>query len=154
MRSICLFIIMILLLISGCGTVDTVGEKKESEGNLVETELMIEQEKGQVQFELRLLNTTTETLELQFPSGQLFEIMVFDENGDNIYTYSEGKMFTQAVVFKQLEPSKRLVVKDTWENPSMLTGDFVAKATFMLTSINGVSVDDQAIQVEETFTIE
>lgn len=47
-------------------------------------------------FDFPLTNHSPEVKELQFGSGQQFELVVRDEKGKEVYRYSDGKFFTMA----------------------------------------------------------
>ncbi len=46
---------------------------------------------------LSLRNTTAAPTELNFNSGQQFDVVLYDENGKEVYQWSRGKAFTQVV---------------------------------------------------------
>jgi len=53
---------------------------------------------------LTLRNTTDQEIEIEFPSGQKYEIQIKNERGETVYTWSADKAFIQ--VFETLKLSK------------------------------------------------
>lgn len=147
-----LFILLgLLLFVTGCGTSNSTGEMKESDAMIV-TELAINEEQDYVDFELNVTNHTEEVVELQFPSGQLFELTI--SNDKEVYRYSDEKMFTMAVVVKVLQPGEQLTVTDQVSRDLLGPGDYIAKGYFKLMTVNGEEVDVEQFSVEKSFSIE
>lgn len=87
----------------------------------------------EVQFALRLTNATDKRVELAFPSGQTHEIVVLDAAGREVWRWSEGRMFTQAVQTKLLGSEESTGYAERWR-PTGRAGSFTVVAT--LTSSN------------------
>lgn len=66
-------------------------------------------------FNLALTNHAPEVIELPFGSGQQFELVIRDEKGEEVYRYSDGKFFTMALVYKQINPGEALRWQDQWD---------------------------------------
>ena len=60
----------------------------------------------QVNVALVLENTSQQSIELQFRSGQLYEIELFNARGQGLWTWSDGMMFTQALQEIRLAPGE------------------------------------------------
>jgi len=71
------------------------------------------QEEG-ILIDFKLLNTTSEPQDLTFPSGQQFEVCIIDEDGEEVYRFSEGQFFTMAMTTKNLLPGEALHWQDVW----------------------------------------
>jgi len=71
--------------------------------------------KDKVIFNLELTNHLPEVMELPFGSGQQFELVVRDEKNEEVYRYSDGKAFTQALVYKRINPGEALRWQDQWD---------------------------------------
>lgn len=56
---------------------------------------------------LTLRNTREQPVELQFGSGQRFEIVLKNAKGEEVYRWSNGKFFTQALGSETLGPGER-----------------------------------------------
>lgn len=70
---------------------------------------------GKVIFNFELMSHYEEAKELVFGSGQQFEIVVTNEEGQEVYRFSEGKFFTMALVYKTLNPGETLQWQDEWD---------------------------------------
>lgn len=81
-----------------------------------------------VQFVLHVTNKAQKRLELTFPSGQTYEVAVLDSLGREVWRWSEGRMFTQALQNKVLEANETMSVEAEWR-PVSLRGSFVAVAS-------------------------
>lgn len=103
-RFIFLFF-FILLFSSGCsgdheksGKTDLKkGDEKDMGNELLVLEVDLNSLEDQYQFIINLTNKSNEEKKLEFSSSQKYEIIVTDENQTEMYRYSEGKMFTQAM---------------------------------------------------------
>lgn len=86
-----------------------------------------------VRFQLHVTNRGDKNLELMFPSGQTHEFAVTDETGHEVWRWSEGRMFTQALQSKLLAGEETATYTETW-NPGTRTGRFTVVATLRSTS--------------------
>ncbi|MFN8570756.1 MAG: BsuPI-related putative proteinase inhibitor [Gemmatimonadaceae bacterium] len=82
----------------------------------------------QVEFVLHVTNKAQKRLELTFPSGQTYDVTVLDSLGREVWRWSEGRMFTQALQNKVLEADETMSVQAEWQ-PATLKGSFVAVAS-------------------------
>jgi len=53
------------------------------------------------------------------------------EGGEEVWRWSEGRMFTQAVGHARLEPGEEAVFEEEWPDPE--SGDYTAEATLRAT---------------------
>jgi hypothetical protein len=86
-----------------------------------------------VQFELTVTNPGARKVELTFPSGQTYDVVVYDAAGGEVWRWSTGQMFTQSLRNKPLDAHESLSYSATWRHPA-IHGSLVAIAT--LTSTN------------------
>lgn len=86
-----------------------------------------------VHFVMRVTNNTAKKLELTFPSGQTHDITVVDGAGTEVWRWSTGQMFTQALRNQPLDPKAALSYSVHWRRPRA-HGPLTAIAT--LTSSN------------------
>ena len=86
-----------------------------------------------VQFELKVTNPGARKVELTFPSGQTYDVVVYDAAGGEVWRWSTGQMFTQSLRNKPLDAHESLSYDATWKHPA-IHGSLVAVAT--LTSTN------------------
>jgi hypothetical protein len=143
---------LFIFLSTGCGTnIDSINYNGGEESGISAT-LDVVKEGDNMRFELSLTNETEETALLQFPSGQQFEIIVKDENNHVVYRYSEGKMFTMAIVMKEIKPKETLIWEDEWKDAT--PGTYTVIGELQIMSINGESVDRGQFTVEKTIRYE
>ena len=81
-----------------------------------------------IDFVFRVTNNAASKLELLFPTGQTHDIVVVDSLGREIWKWSEGRMFTQALQSKLLSGSETTTYQDAWQ-PGTRTGRFTVVAS-------------------------
>lgn len=79
-----------------------------------------------VAFTFTVHNEGDERVELTFPSGKVADVVV-REDGEAVWRWSEGRMFTQALETRTIAPGDDLSREFTWEDPR--PGEFTAEAT-------------------------
>lgn len=84
--------------------------------------------KDRVTFAMRVTNNAAKRVELTFPNGHTHEIVVLDDAGKEVWRWSEGRIFTQALQNKILETSETLSYEASW-SPASAHGAFVAVAS-------------------------
>ena len=83
-----------------------------------------------IEFAFRVTNNASRKLELVFPSGQTHDIVVVDSVGREVWRWSEGRMFTQALQNKVLESSASLRWNAAWR-AEVPPGRYVAIASLL-----------------------
>lgn len=83
-----------------------------------------------VQFGFRVTNTASGKVELIFPSGQTHDIVVVDSVGREVYRWSEGRMFTQAMQNRVLESNGSVSWTAAWKSV-VPPGRYVAIASLL-----------------------
>jgi hypothetical protein len=86
-----------------------------------------------VHFVMHVMNHTARKVEVTFPSGQTHDIAVMDAAGSEVWRWSSGQMFTQALRNQPLDPQASLSYSMHWHRPRA-HGPLTAIAT--LTSTN------------------
>jgi hypothetical protein len=86
-----------------------------------------------VQFTVVVTNDGPRRVELTFPSGQTHDIVVYDVAGSEVWRWSVGQMFTQALQNKSLDAHESLHYTMRWRHP-VPHGSLLAVAS--LTSTN------------------
>ena len=86
-----------------------------------------------VRFALHVTNRADKNVELMCPSGQTHEFLVTDESGREVWRWSEGRMFTQALQSKLLGGAETATYEETWQ-PGTRTGHFTVVATLRSSS--------------------
>jgi len=80
-----------------------------------ETRGTYEVKEDKVIFDFEIISHYTEPKELKLGSGQQFELTITDEKGEEVYRYSDGKFFTLALLYKELNPGEILKWQDEWD---------------------------------------
>jgi hypothetical protein len=87
----------------------------------------------EVKFDLTVTNPGQRKVELTFPSGQTYDVVVYDAAGGEVWRWSTGQMFTQSLRNKPLDAHESISYDATWKHP-VIHGSLTAVAT--LTSTN------------------
>ncbi len=164
-----MFIIGMVFLASGCGTSDVVtngntGEEESEETTSPSIDLSdfstmveIEPTKEKATFQITYTNNSDEDVDLTFSSGQKFEIVVRNSAGNEVYRYSEGKMFTMALEMLKLKAGENLTFQDQWDytqdGKRVEAGEYKVVATVIPMEINGKVVDKGAFIADGSFII-
>ena len=101
----------------GAGTV-TPGEELAST-------LLVRLEDDAVRLILQVTNATGDSIPLEFTSGQRFDFVVQDAGGQEVWRWSEGRGFTQALGTEHLPPGETLRYDAVWD-PEGREGQFQA----------------------------
>jgi hypothetical protein len=165
-----IYIISALLLMTGCSATNQESNGNSENPDSMETTspsidladfeatLEIEPTKEAAIFNLTFSNQSDEVAEVSFSSGQRFEIVVSDTKGNEVYRYSEGKMFTMAIQMLKLEAGDQLTFQDSWDykvkGNKVDLGEYKVVATVLPMEINGKKLDNDLFKAEGTFTIE
>lgn len=80
-----------------------------------------------VQFSFDVTNASARKLELLFNDGRTHDIVVLDTLGREVWRWSDGRLFTQAVQAKVLRASDTMRFEESWSDPQ--PGHYVAVAT-------------------------
>ena len=81
-----------------------------------------------LRFALRVVNNTTRMVEINFPDGQTHDFVVTDSAGKEVWRWSDGRMFTQAMKSKTLKGKDDTVFEEVWDTEGH-RGAFTAIAT-------------------------
>lgn len=114
---------MMLMFLNGCTSrnedkvntiVKEVGEVEVENGEL-ELKFDVNIIDYQAEFMITLTNKSKEMKKLEFPTSQKYEIIITDENEQEVYRYSAGKMFTQAIEYALIKPEESMQWEEIWE---------------------------------------
>lgn len=84
-----------------------------------------------IEFGFTVTNNAARKLELRFPSGQTHEIVVMDSAGREVWRWSDGRMFTQALQNRLLDSRASLSWREGWRTRSLSPGRYVAVASLL-----------------------
>jgi len=85
-----------------------------------------------VRFAFHVTNESNKKLELRFPDGRTHDVIVLDSIGREVWRWSDGRLFTQAVQNRVVRGSDSLQFVEAWKDPR--PGTYTAVAT--LASVN------------------
>lgn len=134
-------------------------EKPVEEGRF-ETKGSYTIEDDKVVFDFELINHFTEQKSLLFGSGQQFELTVTDEEGTEVYRFSDGKFFTLALVLKDINPGESLKWQDVWdmtnkEGEKVSPGKYRAEIEIMVIPEEGQEkIDESQLKTVIDFELE
>jgi hypothetical protein len=80
-----------------------------------------------VALSLHVTNVADHSVELDFPNGQTHDFVVLDSSGHELWRWSNGRMFTQALQNKLLGSTETVTYEEQWD-PHSLHGDFTLVA--------------------------
>jgi len=99
-------------------------------------------EDNKVVFDFELMSHYIESKELQFGSGQQFEVVITDEDDQEVYRYSDDKFFTMALIFKNINPGESIKWKDEWDmtnkqGEKLTSGEYKAEVKVIVIEKDG-----------------
>lgn len=80
-----------------------------------------------VHFEFNIINEGKKKLEIDFADGRTHDLVVLDTLGREVWRWSKGRLFTQAMMSKVLRTSDSLRYEESWKDAE--PGTYVAVAT-------------------------
>lgn len=80
-----------------------------------------------VRFDFAVINQGKKKLELEFANGRTHDVVVLDSLGREVWRWSEGRAFTQAMQNKVLRTSDSLRYEEAWKDAA--PGTYTAVAT-------------------------
>lgn len=84
-----------------------------------------------VEFVFTVRNENTEAVDLEFRSGKMTDVAV-SKAGVEVWSWSEGQMFTQAIQTETLGPGKSFTHEMIWNDPPR--GEYTAAASLEATN--------------------
>jgi len=70
-----------------------------------------------VVMKMTVVNPFSESVTLQFTSGQTYDFAIWDSNGQKVWQWSDGKVFTQALQQRELAAGESYDVSTRWTVP-------------------------------------
>jgi hypothetical protein len=83
---------------------------------------------SEIAFAFHVTNNATKRMEITFASGQTHDIMVLDTLGQEVWRWSRGRMFTQALQNRVLESNETMTYQARWK-PATAPGKYIAVAS-------------------------
>jgi hypothetical protein len=98
-----------------------------------------------VRFVLQVTNTTAEAVELEYRTGQAFDFVVLDEAGREVWRWSDGRMFTQAVRHESLGPGETITHAALWSSEGRPAEAYAV--------VGSLTVADRSVQQRTEFRL-
>ncbi|MBS2968354.1 hypothetical protein J9317_06225 [Metabacillus sp. KIGAM252] len=110
-------LLLCIILLSAC--TNKTDEEKEVTAPMEKTNQVLlkasaEESIDQAILKLTIHNDTDRKKIFTFQTGQTYELTVLDSEGKEMYKYSKGKMFTQAIRELALQPGEKKVYQEVW----------------------------------------
>jgi hypothetical protein len=102
------------------------------EGPLVSS-LSVQTGGAEVHLVLQVTNASAEPVEVVFPTGQSHDFAV-RQRGRELWRWSHGRAFTQAVRMQIVAPGETLEFHEAWTPPAGATGELEAEGTLASSS--------------------
>jgi hypothetical protein len=111
-----------------------------------------------VEFELRLKNNKKTPLHFEFPTSQYYEIIVSDQTGQELYRYSKGRFFLQALQTIRIDPHQTDRKVENWDykvnGKRVPAGQYTVTATLLPSKLNDKPLSNkQSIVSKKKFTL-
>ena len=102
-------------LVTGCAASPEDGLGADQSASDVAATVEVKLEGEGVQFLLHVTNTGETPLEFTFPSSQRYDFVVRDQSGEEVWRWSDGMSFLQAISNATLAPGETWDFRVTWE---------------------------------------
>jgi hypothetical protein len=104
--------IVLVLAAAACAPVSNGGGEAEMAELLPSVQVTTGDDS--VELLLQVTNTTGAPVPLTFPSGQSYDFVVYDGTAREVWRWSAGQMFTQAVREESLAPGETRTYREVW----------------------------------------
>lgn len=110
-------------------------------------------ENEKVEFKLLIKNNETSPLHFEFPTSQFYEITVTDKSGNEVYRYSKGRFFLQALQTIKIEPHQTYQKVENWDykvnGKRVPAGEYTVMATLLPRKLNDQPVNNKQTLVSK-----
>jgi len=139
--------IPLLVVLTACGTgVNAPLQTNEGDKNVTNSNWLFDVETEQVDGELvvtlSVTNQQDKDASIDFSSGQKYELILLNEEEEIEYRYSEGMMFTMALVHETFEPSESKVFEERIPLDNISAGSYVLDAQLVVAAVDGSESED------------
>lgn len=97
-----------------------------------------------VVFRFHIANTSTRKVELDFPNGKTHDVAVVDASGHEVWRWSAGQLFTQAVRTTPLDAHETMIYTVRWHCPA---------AHGTLAAVGTLTSNNYPVESRHTFTL-
>ncbi|MGM9988285.1 MAG: BsuPI-related putative proteinase inhibitor [Bacillaceae bacterium] len=175
MRKITTALVVCSMLLVGCAEKDkNVSDKdksqqqqnKNEETNQSKLEMSTFQSNVEtsitsnaIKFRIAVVNSGDKEATFGFLSGQQFDILVKDKNGEKVYQYAEGQTFSQEKTNVVVGPNKAYVWENEWlvDTSLLKEGKYTVESSISVSQINDTivsSTDVSKLNAASDFNIE
>ncbi|WP_394187197.1 BsuPI-related putative proteinase inhibitor [Metabacillus halosaccharovorans] len=149
MKWILFLIVGVLSLLTGCAS-ERNGDAEEMNQEVEVQEVMSKELEvdfqviplsKETQFIISLTNQSDQLKKLEFHSSQKYEIIVTNDKGEEIFTYSRGKMFSQALETALLKSGENMEWEETWKHDPLPPGQYKAKVSILSHKSDNLSLE-------------
>ena len=117
---------------SAMRSTNAVEKSVKSTSRTLVTKFDVTLDGSDVRFNLRVVNTTSKSVEVNFASGQAYDFVVVDSVGREVWRWAAGRIFTQSFQAKLLRAGDSMSIAEEW--PKAKAGKY--KAIAVLHSTN------------------
>ncbi len=123
-----------------------------------ETKGRYEIKDDKVVFDFELMSHFTKQQQLMMGSGQQFELTITNDEGEEVYKFSDGKAFTLALLYKTLEPGESLKWQDEWnmtdkDGKKVNAGKYKAEIEILVITEEDEKIEEEQLKTVLTFTL-
>ncbi|MFC5712545.1 BsuPI-related putative proteinase inhibitor [Thalassorhabdus alkalitolerans] len=152
-------LLLVLFLAAACGSTqmnedDSSKEGETAMGNGWELSAEIDEREDTVDWSLTLQNTGEEPLRLFFRTSQQVEVVVTAEDGEELYRYSEGMMFTQVLTEKVIQGKEGHTWEGNIEKRKLPPGENKVRLSVTAFEVNDEAVQEEEMTIHKTVAIE
>jgi len=97
-----------------------------------------------VVFTLHVANRSARKIELDFPNGQMHDLVVLDASGHEVWRWSAGQLFTQTVRATPLDARQTISYTVRWRRPAVRG---------VLTAVGTLTSNNYPVESRQTFTL-
>ncbi|MBG9545645.1 hypothetical protein ABE29_23695 [Cytobacillus firmus] len=98
-----------------------------------------------LKIDLLLRNKANYPLSFEFGSSQFYEVEIFTQEGEKVYSSSEGKAFLQAIQTIAVKPDESKVWEEQWDyrhkGKRVQEGEYIVKARLLASNLNGKKLE-------------
>jgi hypothetical protein len=116
------------LIYSRIGGVTTVSEPEFSTGLALDHAVYSTSDSPTLSARLSIRNSTTDPVLLTFPTGQIYDLEIRDDQGNVVFRWSNGKAFPQIVTSVEIQYEKDYVIAASLNG--LTPGKYVAQGWF------------------------
>jgi hypothetical protein len=84
----------------------------------ITSHVMVDTAQGTVRFAIEVTNDSRRRVELTFPDGRTHDFAVLDAQGREVWRWSVGRLFTQAMQNRLLDAHDSAVYAERWTPPT------------------------------------